>query len=82
MQIIEAFRGSSKLVTTPNSHSFAAMASAEPIDISSSDSDDSDLWEIDNYREDSPSRDTATTINGGVPPSQASSSRPKSAGTT
>ncbi|XP_047945417.1 helicase-like transcription factor CHR28 isoform X3 [Salvia hispanica] len=78
--IIEAFRGSSKLVTTPNSHSFAAMASAEPIDISSSDSDDSDLWEIDNYREDSPSRDTATTINGGVPPSQASSSRPKSAG--
>ncbi|XP_042050150.1 helicase-like transcription factor CHR28 isoform X1 [Salvia splendens] len=78
--ISEAFRGSSKLVITPNSHSFAAMASAEPIDISSSDSDDSDLWEIDNYRDDSLGRDTATTINGGVPPSKASSSRPMSAG--
>ncbi|KAL1545370.1 helicase-like transcription factor CHR28 isoform X1 [Salvia divinorum] len=58
------------------------MASADHIDITSSDSDysdsDSDLREIDNYRDDSPVRDTATTISDGVPPSQASSSLPNS----
>ncbi|XP_047980815.1 helicase-like transcription factor CHR28 isoform X2 [Salvia hispanica] len=47
-----------------------------------SDSDysdsDSDFREIDNYRDDSPLRDTATTINDRVLPSQASSSRPNS----
>ncbi|XP_042045789.1 helicase-like transcription factor CHR28 [Salvia splendens] len=58
------------------------MASADHIDIASSDSDysdsDSDFREIDNYRDDSPVRDTATTISDRVPPSQASSSRPNS----
>ncbi|KAG6436994.1 hypothetical protein SASPL_101901 [Salvia splendens] len=58
------------------------MASADHIGIASSDSDysdsDSDFREIDNYRDDSPLRDTATTINDRVPPSQASSSRPNS----
>ena len=51
-----------------------------------SDSDysdsDSDFREIDNYRDDSPLRDTATTINDRVLPSQASSSRPNSTGST
>lgn len=58
------------------------MASVEPIDISSSDSDDSDFWEdIDNYRgDDSPARDAASSINDGMPQSQASSSRPNSTG--
>ncbi|XP_057804348.1 helicase-like transcription factor CHR28 isoform X2 [Salvia miltiorrhiza] len=82
--ISSAFGGSSQLIIAPNNHSFVAMASAnqpDPIDISSSDSEDSDLWEIlDNYRDESPVRDTAISINDGIPPSQASSSRPKSTG--
>lgn len=65
-----------------DSSDFVAMASVEPIDISSTDSDDdSDLWEnIENYRDDSPVRDTASSINDGIPQSQASSSRPNSIG--
>lgn len=70
--ISSAFGGSSD---------FVAMASVEPIDISSSDTDDSDFWEIDNYRgDDSPVRDTASSINDGMPQSHASSSRPNSTG--
>ncbi|KAK4481250.1 hypothetical protein RD792_012133 [Penstemon davidsonii] len=53
-------------------HSLVAMASAVPIDISSSDSD-SDLQEIDNYRDESPSRDTSSSVKPRVLPSWASS---------
>lgn len=73
------------------SSDFVAMASVEPIEISSSDndndndndsdSDNSDIWEdIDNYKDDSPIRDTASSINDGIPQSQASSSRPNATG--
>ncbi|KAL0375485.1 UNVERIFIED_CONTAM: Helicase-like transcription factor CHR28 [Sesamum radiatum] len=60
------------LVNSPGSHSLAAMASVDPIDISSTDSD-SDLREIDNYRDESPVRDTASSINSRILPSWASS---------
>lgn len=69
------------MVITPNNHSFAAMDSAIPIDISSTDSeDDSDLKEIDNYRDDSPLRDSASSLQDGIFPSGASSSHPNSTG--
>ncbi|KAH6832386.1 SNF2 domain-containing protein / helicase domain-containing protein / zinc finger protein-like protein [Perilla frutescens var. hirtella] len=74
--ISSAFGGSSELVTTPNNHSFVAMASAEPIDISSTDSEDSDLWEIEHYKgDDSPIRDTVSSINNEILPSRAFSPR-------
>ncbi|CAA2960840.1 helicase-like transcription factor CHR28 [Olea europaea subsp. europaea] len=48
------------------------MASVDPIDITSSDSD-SDLREIDNYRDESPVRDTAASASSRVLPPWASS---------
>lgn len=69
--INSAFGGSSQLKIAPNNHSFVAMASADPIDISSTDSDDPDFLEIDNYRDDSPVRDTDSSINDGIHPSMA-----------
>lgn len=41
------------------------MASMEPIDITSSDSD-SDLREIDNYRDESPEREAVSSVNAAV----------------
>ncbi|XP_073138962.1 helicase-like transcription factor CHR28 isoform X2 [Henckelia pumila] len=51
------------------------MASFDPIDISSSDSD-SDLREIDNYREGSPVTDSASSVNYRVLPSWGPSNPP------
>ncbi|KAK4395990.1 KH domain-containing protein [Sesamum angolense] len=71
--VSSAFGYSSELlVNAPGNHSLAAMASVDPIDISSTDSD-SDLREIDNYRDESPVRDTASSINSRILPSWASS---------
>ncbi|XP_011095177.1 helicase-like transcription factor CHR28 [Sesamum indicum] len=71
--VSSAFVYSSELlVNAPSNHSLAAMASVDPIDISSTDSD-SDLREIDNYRDESPVRDTASSINSRILPSWASS---------
>ncbi|KAL0450881.1 UNVERIFIED_CONTAM: Helicase-like transcription factor CHR28 [Sesamum latifolium] len=71
--VSSAFGYSSELlVNSPGNYSLAAMASVDPIDISSTDSD-SDLREIDNYRDESPVRDTASSINSRILPSWASS---------
>ncbi|KAI3472979.1 hypothetical protein Pfo_030030 [Paulownia fortunei] len=70
--VSSAFGYSSQLESLPGNHSFVAMASVDPIDISSTDSD-SDLREIDNYRDESPVRDTASSINSRILPSWASS---------
>nr|AMP82929.1 LRR receptor-like serine/threonine-protein kinase [Catalpa bungei] len=69
-EVISTFGYSSELISPPGNHSFVAMASADPIDISSTDSD-SDLREIDNYKDESPVRDTASSINSRILPAWA-----------
>ncbi|XP_073297854.1 helicase-like transcription factor CHR28 isoform X1 [Primulina huaijiensis] len=54
------------------------MASLDPIDISSSSDSDSDLREIDNYREGSPVTNSASSVNLRVLPSWGSSNPPHS----
>ncbi|PIN05671.1 Helicase-like transcription factor HLTF/DNA helicase RAD5, DEAD-box superfamily [Handroanthus impetiginosus] len=65
--VSSAFGYSFELISLPGNHSFVAMASMDPIDISSTDSD-SDLREIDNYRDESPARDTESSINSRILP--------------
>ncbi|KAL8526409.1 hypothetical protein ACS0TY_015567 [Phlomoides rotata] len=77
--VSSAFACTSVLVSPLSNHSSIAMASVDPIDISSSDSD-SDLREIDNYRDESPERDTTSSIRTRTLPHWASSSRPNLAG--
>lgn len=74
LQVSSAFGYSSELLCSSGNHYFEAMASVDPIDISSTDSDsDSDLREIDNYRDESPVRDTVSSVNTRTLPSWASS---------
>ncbi|GER44305.1 SNF2 domain-containing protein [Striga asiatica] len=56
-----AFGYPSNLVSLHTNRPSVSMASLDPIDISSSDSD-SDLREIDNYRDESPIRDTSSSV--------------------
>lgn len=77
LQVSSAFAYTPELVN----HSSVAMASADPIDISSSDSD-SDLREIDNYTDESPGRDTTSSVRTRTLPHWASSNPPSSAGIT
>ncbi|KAL6520832.1 hypothetical protein OROGR_017401 [Orobanche gracilis] len=63
--VSSAFGYSSGLAGLRVNHPFISMAPVDPIDISSTDSgssdNDSDLREIDNYRDESPVRDTNTS---------------------
>ncbi|KAL7095058.1 hypothetical protein ACP275_10G001500 [Erythranthe tilingii] len=70
--VSSAFGQSIELLSPPHNSSFEAMDSVGPIDISSTDSD-SDLREIDNYRDESPERDTLSSMNSRILPSWASS---------
>ncbi|KAL2541270.1 SNF2 domain-containing protein/helicase domain-containing protein/zinc finger protein-related [Abeliophyllum distichum] len=71
-QVGSTFGNSSELIIESEDYPLAVMASVDPIDISSSDSD-SDLREIDNYRDESPVRDTAASASSRVLPPWASS---------
>ncbi|KAG8377152.1 hypothetical protein BUALT_Bualt09G0138800 [Buddleja alternifolia] len=71
--VSSAFGYCAKLASLPDNCPLIGMDSVDPIAISSSDSD-SDLREIDNYRDESPVRDTASSINSRILPSWASSS--------
>lgn len=52
----------SVLLNPSSGHSLVAMASVDPIDISSTDSD-SDFREIDNYIAESPDKDVTSSTN-------------------
>ncbi|CAI9768429.1 unnamed protein product [Fraxinus pennsylvanica] len=71
-QVGSTFVNSSELIVESEDYLLAIMASVDLIDISSSDSD-SDLREIDNYRDESPVRDTASFSSSRVLPPWASS---------
>lgn len=72
------FRSSSDLVFRGESQHSVGMASVDPIDISSSD--DSTLREIDEYQDDSPLRDSATSSNARILPNWALPSSSNMAG--
>lgn len=71
-QVGSTFVNSSELIVESEDYLLAVMASMDLIDISSSDSD-SDLREIDNYRDESPVRDSAASSSSRVLPPWASS---------
>lgn len=81
LQVSSAFACTAELVSAPSNYSSVAMASVNPIDISSSDSD-SDLREIDNYRDESPGRETTSSIRTRTLPHWASSNSPNLGGST